>query len=128
LPKSQILYNVDHARHMPYVILVEGVTSVWRLGDAAVAALGKDLSERQARLLVEASTGENPVIVLLDGGEDQAIWTALHKLQRHRVPAVRGDLPRGYDPADFERRQLFGLIYEQARAQHLILPSVGATA
>ncbi|NLF67447.1 MAG: hypothetical protein GX575_00185 [Candidatus Anammoximicrobium sp.] len=127
LPKAQILYNFDHARHMPYLVLVEGVTSVWRLGDVAVAALGKDLSEQQARLLAEASGGQRPVVVLLDGGEDQAIWTALHKLQRHRVPAIRVDLPRGLDPADFGRQQLFGLIHEQARAQGLVLPNLGVT-
>lgn len=122
LAKGQILYNYDRAQQMPFLILVEGVTSVWRLGDTAVAAFGKDLSESQARLLAEASHGEKPVIVLLDGGEEEAIRAALHKLQRHRVPALRVDLPSGSDPADFTREQLFGLIYTQARAQGVFLP------
>lgn len=128
LPKSQILYGYDYACCMPYLVLVEGVTSVWRLGDGAVAAFGKTLSEEQTCLLAAASAGQKPVIVLLDGGEDRATWEALHKLQRHRVPAVRVDLPPGFDPADFNRQQVFGLIYEQTRAQGVILPNIGATA
>ncbi len=106
---------------MPYIVLVEGVTNVWRLGDVGVAAFGKDLSEEQVRLLGEASGGQKPVVVLLDGGEDRAAWRAFSKLQQRRVPAVRVDLPEGLDPADFHRQRLLDLIHEQAHAQGMAL-------
>ncbi len=126
LRKGSILYNFDRARHMPYIVLVEGVTDVWRLGDVGVAAFGKDISAEQISLLMEASGGQKPVVVLLDGGEDRAAWQALSRLRQQGSPVVSVDLPEGLDPADYHRQRLLDLIHEQAQAQGVTLSETEA--
>ncbi len=32
MPKSQLLYNFDSTMTKPFVVLVEGITDVWRIG------------------------------------------------------------------------------------------------
>lgn len=50
--KSYVLYNLHNARKHQRIILTEGVTDVARVGDCAVAALGKSLSRYQINLLL----------------------------------------------------------------------------
>lgn len=70
--KGRFLYNVDVARNIPGVIVVvEGVTDVWRVGPFSVAMLGKSLSYDQIRILVEEATPTAKYIVLFSDA-----WTA----------------------------------------------------
>jgi 5S rRNA maturation endonuclease (ribonuclease M5) len=48
---KSVLYNFDTVRDR--VIVCEGVTDVWRMGDGAVATFGTQFTERQINLLVE---------------------------------------------------------------------------
>jgi hypothetical protein len=67
LPIKSCLYGVDEARDKPFIILVEGVTDKWRLGDSAVALFGKAMSAAQRLLLWEkVGDADRPVIVCLD--------------------------------------------------------------
>lgn len=51
-PKSYVLYNLHNARKHSRIILTEGVTDAARVGDNAVAMLGKSLSRFQINLLL----------------------------------------------------------------------------
>ena len=44
MKKTELLYNLDQARNFNSVVLVEGVTDVWKVGPASVAMFGKTLS------------------------------------------------------------------------------------
>ena len=115
MPKSQVLYNFDTARGEPYVIVVEGITDVWRIGDQAVALLGKTLSRQQSRLLTDTWPGK-PIIVMLDGEarqETDAIVAELVASGRNPVVPIR--LDPGWDPADYDRDALRNMIKSQAR-------------
>jgi len=50
IPIKSCLYNLDNANET--VILVEGITDVWRIGDGAVATLGKKVTMEQINLLI----------------------------------------------------------------------------
>ena len=50
IPIKSCLYNLDNANET--VILVEGITDVWRIGDGAVATLGKKVTDEQVNLLI----------------------------------------------------------------------------
>jgi hypothetical protein len=116
MKKREVLYNYDIAKAYPYVVICEGPTDVWRVGPAAVALLGKNLSTAQ-RHLIGTGWGGGAAVVLLDGdaqAEARRVHDALGGLVRDRVLV---QLPEGKDPGDFAQEDLWRLIYEAARQQ-----------
>ena len=108
------VYNLDNARG-PDVIVVEGVTDVWRIGDNCVATLGIKYTTMQVLTLSQYRR----CFILFDS-EDQAQEQA-EKLSYDLATIVqevtRLQLPKG-DPADLKnsevkalRLQVFGKIY-----------------
>lgn len=127
MPKRQILYNFDVARHHPFVIVEEGITDVWATGPFAVALLGSSLSWPQQRLLRTEWAGK-PIIVMLDGGESELstmqhmVWE-LTSGQDLRSPVCYVQLPEGRDPGSYQgyREQLLGIVRMQAAASGIQL-------
>jgi DNA primase len=111
--KDQV-YNIDNANN-PDVIVVEGVTDVWRMGDDVVATFGIKYTPMQILTL----TRYRRCFVLFDAeplAQEQAhklcadLSTVIHEV-------VRLELPEG-DPAELSesdvkslRKQVFGKIY-----------------
>jgi hypothetical protein len=127
MKKSEVLYNYDVAKAYPYVVVCEGPTDVWRVGPAAVALLGKSLSEAQRHLLA-AGWGQGTAVVLLDGdaqAEARRVHDALGGFVRDRVLV---ELPGDKDPGDFAHADLWRLIDEAARRQGVTLLGERASA
>jgi len=59
-----IFYNVDSLKNKRKCVIVEGVTDVWRIGEGAIAMLGKNISEKQIFLLKEKKIEE--ILLLFD--------------------------------------------------------------
>lgn len=102
--KNWALYNIDNAQSSKTVYLVEGVSDVWRIGDAAVARFGKTLSRAQIVLLKEKLFNKRLVIVP-DMDDPQAYEEALRQqvmLQNSRVfsDVLISALDSGQDPGD----------------------------
>lgn len=102
--KNWALYNIDNAQSSKTVYLVEGVSDVWRIGDAAVARFGKTLSRAQIVLLKEKLFNKRLVIVP-DMDDPQAYEEALRQqvmLQNSRVfsDVLISSLDSGQDPGD----------------------------
>lgn len=117
------LYNYDHARRGPRVVLVEGVTDVWAVGAAGVALFGKSISFAQSRTL-ETTLGDRPLAVMLDGDaqrENDAMTRSLAGLLRGGV--VRVTLPPGRDPADFGRVELGQMVRREFDRQGVPYPA-----
>lgn len=74
VPHQTILYGLDKAQGHS-VVVVEGITDVWRLGPGAVATFGIEWTQEQALLLKEYPR----VFIMYDFGEVQAEKQA-HKL------------------------------------------------
>jgi DNA primase len=107
MKKTQLLYNFDHAKQHPYVVVVEGVTDVWAFGPEAVALFGKTIAQPQADLI--AQTWQK-VYVILDADaitDAQAVHAAL----RGRVPEVIVvQLPKNQDPGSLPTATLRDLV------------------
>jgi hypothetical protein len=117
MAKSQILYNYDSVIDQPYTVVVEGITDVWRLGDATVAAVamfGHDLLPPQQDLLVRYSQGYQPVFLLLDATEPVRTRRYTDELRRRGVPTIPVQLPGDLDPADCRRDDLLHLLHQHA--------------
>lgn len=116
--KSRALYNYDTAKNQPFVVIVEGAPSVWRVGPAAVSLFGKSLSFWQENTIATTWVGK-PVFVVFDCGEEQAVEKAAAQLCRHNVHVVPVVMPDSRDPADYERSEFFALLREAADACHV---------
>lgn len=62
IPIKETLYNIDSVDRK--MILVEGITDVWRLGDGCCAISGKNLTSEQINQIVRKNVKE--ILVILD--------------------------------------------------------------
>lgn len=69
LPIHSCLYNIDSVKNGE-VIIVEGITDVWRLGDGAVATMGKRITKEQINLLLKKDIER--VVVIPDSDAHEA--------------------------------------------------------
>lgn len=107
--KSRILYNYDRAREQPYVVVVEGVPSVWRIGAPAVCIFGKTMSLWQQTTLSTAWAGK-PIVLMLDHDAREQMEQATAALQARGADVRPVFLPDSRDPADYTRAEIQGLI------------------
>jgi hypothetical protein len=115
LRKSRCLYNRDVAMYQRDVILVEGVTDVWRLGPNAMALFGKELNEYQKHLLKLLFGFSGRCLVCIDAddkaGQEKA-EQLVETLRREQVfprGVAQLRLPSGYDPASLSYAYLQNL-------------------
>jgi hypothetical protein len=117
LAKRLVLYDYDAAYHMPFVIVEEGVTDVWRTGAGAVSVLGKSLHPRQADLIVARWPA---AVLLLDPEALEESQAACQRL-RSRIPVAIVQLPDGSDPATTPQDRLWQLIFDSSKSQGIDL-------
>lgn len=117
--KSKLLYNYDMAKNQPFVIVVEGVPSVWRLGAAAVCLFGKSMSFAQQNLLIR--TWQNkPVFLLLDNDAQLEMEQAATVLRRKLTKVVTIALPDARDPADYSFEEITDIVFARAEAEGVL--------
>jgi DNA primase len=122
--KGQLLYNYDQALRQPLVVVVEGVTDVWKVGPAGVALFGKSASPEQARLLAAGWHGK-PEVVLLDADateEAEKVRRQVAGLHPEQVVVVT--LPAGMDPGSCPRDELWGVVRARRSGRGQICPRV----
>ncbi len=121
MAKSQLLYNFDRACNLPFVVLVEGVTDAWAVGDHAVALLGKTMSMHQ-RALLQAYWQGKPVVLLLDPDAREEMTGIIDLLlTTGGSPVIQVLLPEGYDAGDYDRTTIMNIIHTQATAAKITL-------
>lgn len=108
--KSRYLYGPYHDPGLPFVILVEGVTDVWRVGPAARAYLGPELSPYQRAAVAHRWGKPGGVVVCMGDGEaqeknDHQAMMLEHELAPLGARVVKVVLPGKADPG--------GLTYDQ---------------
>ena len=117
MKKSQLLYNLDVAKNWPFAVVVEGVTSVWRIGGPAVALLGKTLSSGQQKLLYDHWTGK-PVFLMLDADAKDNMEGMAAEIRRiGKITVIPIELQPGSDPDNYDHATIVNFICGSAR-QH----------
>lgn len=124
VPKFRLVYNWDRARRGSLIVVVEGPTDAWRVGEAAVALLGKTLSSPVCGVLAEylRRDPQNRIVVMLDPDQDtkSAICGQAHhqSVVLHRLARVAPDrvapvwLSAGTDPGSLPRDEIWRRIGE----------------
>jgi hypothetical protein len=126
--KGQLLYNYDQALRQPCVVVVEGVTDVWRVGLPAVALFGKSATQEQARHLAAGWHGK-PVVILLDADATEEAEKVRHQVAAlHPGQVVVVTLPDGLDPGSCPRDELWDFLRAEAKRQGANLPADSAVA
>lgn len=107
--KSRMLYNYDNARTQPFVVVVEGVPSVWRIGKHAVALFGKTMSLYQQTTISTTWSGK-PVVLMLDHDAKAEMEQATALLKSRGADVRPLYLPDERDPADYSQYDIAALI------------------
>jgi hypothetical protein len=112
--KSMWLYNLDKALFHRDIIITEGVTNVWRIGDNAVALFGKSSSEYQLNLFKTIWNYDGKAIICLDEDtyeNQQDILMATALLQDKAFPRGISILRlRNGDAADHTKARMLQLM------------------
>lgn len=119
MKKSTLLYNYDQAKHQPFVIVVEGVPSVWRLGAAAVCLFGKSMSLAQHNLIIK-TWANKPIFLLLDQDAKFEMEQAAALLQKSAAKVIQVILPDTRDPADYSFNDISNLLLDRAAAEGVL--------
>lgn len=114
LRKSGLLYNLDNAVNAPYIVITEGVTDAWKVGDGAVSLLGKTLSREQGRILKERCKGK-PIFILLDPDAFDDAMAIAKSLKGHQGPVKVIRLQKYSDPGEAPADYLKRIIKKEAR-------------
>lgn len=115
--KKYVLYNFDAALRMPWAVIVEGVTDVWRIGPFAMAPLGSSIGPYQYQLLATAYAGR-PLGIMFDGDDPraaekaQAVYDRLAESRNGPTFMVR--CPAGADPGKLSTAVNYEIIAEAA--------------
>lgn len=115
MQKSRILYNYDAASAQPFVVVVEGIPSVWRVGVAAICLFGKFMSHWQ-RVTIATTWVQKPIFLLLDNDAAKETEKCFTELRRHDAQVIPVFLPDERDPADYPREELVALLNRTAAA------------
>ena len=111
--KSRVLYNYAAAAREPYLIVVEGVPSVWRLAAPAVAIFGKSLSQWQQNTIGTTWSGKT-VFLVLDYGAEAELEKMTMQLYRYLVEVVPVVMPDTRDPAEYELPEFYTMLRSTA--------------
>jgi hypothetical protein len=117
--KSALLYNYDQAATQPYVIVVDGVPAVWRLGAAAVCLFGKSMSMFQQNLIAKTWPGK-PVFLMLDNDAKLEMAQAENLLRQQSLRVVPIALPDARDPADYSIEAVTEMLLDSATAANVL--------
>jgi hypothetical protein len=125
MKKSELLYGLPQViKTEGPVVIVEGVTDVWRLRTNAVALFGKTISPAQCKLLIR-HCGGRPIVILLDeDAVDEAIRVR-EKIRRSRIaagdesPVIVARLPKGRkDPGDCTYMEVWNVVKKAQTRRH----------
>lgn len=98
--RAEIVYNIDSARD--FLVVVEGLTDVWRLGDGAGATLGVAFTEQQLALI--AGKKFERIYVMYDADAEEQAERLANQLSAVCQKVIVILLEEG-DPADLSQSE-----------------------
>lgn len=122
MPRSLMLYNYDNAIKFPFVVVCEGPSDVWRVGNFSVASFGKHLSSNQIELLCKSWKG-GAIVILMDGDA----WDQSLELEKKLVAAkydghiISVRLPKDRDPGSLDNDLILDYIVNQCSYKNINL-------
>lgn len=116
--KSFFLYSYDLAARQNTVVIVEGPTDAWRVGQCGVAALGRRVSMYQRKLVAETWAERPGKIVLIGDPGFEADWRMNYETLNKEIGEpgkVVLILPEDKDPGAMTREELWEMIHDHCK-------------
>jgi hypothetical protein len=106
--KNRYLYNMDNALLHDHIVVCEGVTDAWRVGEQAVALFGKSLSLTQLELMKRLWGARCSCVVALDSDAADSENDIVELLKKHKVfdLGVTGLRLAENDPDSYSRKAI----------------------
>jgi hypothetical protein len=109
------LYNFDTALKYDDIVIVEGVTDVWRVGKNAISLFGKTASKTQLFKMKTVWSFMGRAVVCLDPDADKDAIKLVEKLRKEKVfsegvALLQLDKTIDKDPADYDEKELKSMI------------------
>lgn len=111
--RKEVLFNLNIAKNLPYVVLNEGVFDALTFGDYGIAAFGKQVTDSQVDLLLESINESTVIFLFLDTEAVNETKMLANKLYReHKLTYI---VPHGQEDAnDMGTDKAFNVIKENA--------------
>ena len=122
MPRRDLIYNFDEARHYKTGIIMEGPIDVWSMGLMGMCTFGSTMTSLQQRRFL-AVFQERTGVLLYDPEEYEKKSTQkLIRIFRERMPGRFAPLklPDGTDPGALGREFLRDFVHEEAWKQHRV--------
>ena len=119
LKKSEVLYGIDNAMGYDFVVLVEGVFDVMRIGAPAVAILGKTPSVKQEQALI-TRFGHGKLLVIPDNNDPDSVKKAkktVFRLTPHFKNGADTVIVAGDDPGSTPRESIWQSINSKLKGK-----------
>lgn len=130
---DNFLYNAPWAAFADGpLVVVEGPTDCWTVGEPAVALLGKSAGRKKIEAIRRVAGGRDIAILLDEGAENEAsqLARALRKASpsaKRRIVVI--ELPSGFnDPAEAGRDAVWEAIHQGLDSSEQLLPRRSLTA
>jgi hypothetical protein len=107
-PNSNCLYGLDNATDRQLVVLVEGVTNVWRMGDNVCGLFRKTMSALQFDLIRQ---NWDFAVVMLDEDAERNARNTVDRL-RGEMPCCWVPMPKGADPDSLGYEAAWAAVYK----------------
>lgn len=109
------LYNLDRALQYKHILGIEGVTDVWRAGDASLALLGTNVTSSQKFKMKTIWGRDGKIVVLVEKGSEKYVlklWKGLTDEGLFGEGVCLAGLGELGDPADLREDQNKALLEE----------------
>lgn len=108
--KSKVVFNLNRAKHLPEVVICEGIIDALTVGPQGVATLGKKVSKYQIDQIVSGLKEDQVIYIMLDKDASKETENIADKLyQKHRNTYIVIN-PKNRDANDMGREKTWELI------------------
>ncbi len=123
MPRRSLIYNLDQAAMYETGIIMEGPTDVWAMGAMGVCTFGSTMTMTQQRVFFTKFKYRTAVLLYdpeeFEKAGTQKLIKGFHKRMPGKFAALK--LPKGTDPGSLGRGFLRDFVYEEAKAQGVIV-------
>lgn len=113
--KRTVIFNLNRAKNMNELVLVEGVTDALTVGDSGIATFGKQVTDEQVNLLLNNLLPTQKLYLMLDRDADEQTVKLADKLYPKHEETYIVLNPTGKDANDLGRDKTWEVIRAYAK-------------
>lgn len=112
--KRSSVFNLNVAKHLKEIVIVEGVPDALTIGPEGVGTFGKQVTDEQVRVITKDLTPDQRIYVMLDDDAQEEIVklaSKLYKVHSNTYVVINGT---NEDPNDMGREKTWDIIHSNS--------------